>query len=288
MEDGQTLSTQVLSEKEAAEAVSREKHNRSHKNRVMLGFLSDGQRYAAGTLIVGAGVAVAVGSLYGYYYRANPAERIRLLRSQPQLAQILSKVSILPQESAQEVPLFHVHLTPAVRQLRLPLVLCPLGSSDSLRPLAPNRLDVGAAAIAERSSLAPLMGRSGSISPRCASTPRFPSRRWLRSSTRCAHSPTPMRSTSSSRRQAGLTRRANAATTSVPSQRPSRRRSTTFTSSPRRRTARTAGCTAPTCCPSSNTSSRTTTETCSDPVCEGRRCSIRSACIVWAFEKNDC
>ena len=129
MEDGQTLSTEVLSEKEAAEAVSREKHNRSHKNRVMLGFLSDGKRYAAGTLLVGAGVAVAVGSLYGYYYRANPAERIRLLRSQPQLAQILSKVSILPQESAQEVLLFHVHLTPQYANYDFPLFSARLAAA---------------------------------------------------------------------------------------------------------------------------------------------------------------
>ena len=104
MEDAQTLSTDVLSEKEAADAILKEKQLRNHKNRVVFRYLFNEQRYVFETVLVGAGIAVSVGSLYGHYYRANPAERIHLQRSHPQLAHYLSKLSIIPPESAEEVP----------------------------------------------------------------------------------------------------------------------------------------------------------------------------------------
>lgn len=97
------LSTDVLSEKEAAEAILKEKQHRNYENKVVSRFLPNAQRLAFETLLIGAGIVVSVGSLYGHYYRANPAERIRLLRSQPRLAHYLSKLSILPPETAQEV-----------------------------------------------------------------------------------------------------------------------------------------------------------------------------------------
>ena len=110
------LSTDVLSEKEAAEAILKEKQRRNHENKVVSRFQHNAQRFAFETLLVGTGIAVSVGSLYGHYYRANPAERIRLLRSQPRLAHYLSKLSILPPESAQEVFLSYLlSLTPSMQ-----------------------------------------------------------------------------------------------------------------------------------------------------------------------------
>lgn len=84
-----------------------------------------------------------------------------------------------------------------------------------------------------------------------------------------------------------LSARASAASTSAPFRPPSRRKSTTSTSSPRRKTGRTAGCIAPTCCPFSNTSNRTTTGSCSGPVCGIRPCWIRSNSVVLDVEKSD-
>ena len=148
------LSTDVLSEKEAAEAILKEKQRRNHENKVVSRFQHNAQRFAFETLLVGAGIAVSVGSLYGHYYRANPAERIRLLRSQPRLAHYLSKLSILPPESAQEVFLSYLlSLTLPVHKLRLLPLRHSLSRRDSLRPIASHLLHAFSPLTPPRSSL---------------------------------------------------------------------------------------------------------------------------------------
>ena len=290
MEDAQTLSTDVLSEKEAADAILKEKQLRNHKNRVVFRYLFNEQRYVFETVLVGAGIAVSVGSLYGHYYRANPAERIHLLRSHPQLAHYLSKLSIIPPESAEEVPSSQCSLSLSqyanydyslfATRLAAAILSDPSHRIASMRSL----LDV-----LDEVFFLFLLPRSGSISPRSPSTRRFlsPSPTSCRFSNRCVPSPTSTLSTSSSLLPAGMSHRASDGSTSAPFPPPSRRKSTTFTSSPGRRTARTAGCIAPTCCPFSNTSNRTTIGSCSDPVCDIRRCWIRSDFIVLGSKKND-